>query len=82
MAGGIIVPERAKKETWEDEGLATGFGKRDGAGRRFKMKIKAGDCILCCQFSGDFADTKRGVGKRTLACPKAMESSIVRVAFM
>ena len=82
MAGGFIIPDTAKEETWEDEGLAAGFGKRVGAGRRIKLKIKAGDCILCSQLGGDFAETKTAVGKRTLACPKAIESSIVRVAFM
>lgn len=52
MVGGIFIPDTAKEETWEDEGLAAGFGEREGPGRRIKFKIKAGDCILCSQLCG------------------------------
>jgi chaperonin GroES len=51
-AGGIIIPDTAKKKLQEGEVVAVGPGKRDDDGKRIALEVKEGDRILFGKYAG------------------------------
>ena len=51
-AGGIIIPDSAKEKPAEGKIVAVGKGKLDDNGKRVKMEVKVGDCVLFSKYGG------------------------------
>ena len=51
-AGGIIIPDTAKKKPMEGEVVAAGPGARNEAGALVALEVKAGDRVLFGKWSG------------------------------
>src|SRR3984957_5623059 len=51
-AGGIIIPDTAKKKPMEGEVIAVGPGARDETGKLVPLDVKANDRILFGKWSG------------------------------
>ncbi len=51
-AGGIIIPDTAKKKSQEGKVIAAGSGKCGKDGKRIALDIKAGDRILFSKYAG------------------------------
>jgi chaperonin GroES len=51
-AGGIIIPDTAKKKPQEGKVIATGTGKSGKDGKRTPLDVKAGDRILFSKYAG------------------------------
>ncbi|WP_417912271.1 co-chaperone GroES [Candidatus Electronema sp. TJ] len=60
-AGGIIIPDSAKEKPAEGKVIAVGAGKRNDAGQRITMDVKAGDRVLFSKYGG--TDVKIGSEK-------------------
>ena len=52
VRGGIIIPDSAKEKPQEGEVIAVGDGKRNDAGERIALDVKAGDRVLFGKYSG------------------------------
>ena len=52
VRGGIIIPDSAKEKPQEGEVIAVGEGKRNDAGERIALDVKAGDRVLFGKYSG------------------------------
>jgi len=52
VRGGIIIPDSAKEKPQEGEVIAVGEGKRNDAGDRIALDVKAGDRVLFGKYSG------------------------------
>lgn len=52
LAGGIILPETAKKKQEQAEVVAIGTGKKDKNGALIPIPVKVGDVILMEKYSG------------------------------
>jgi chaperonin GroES len=53
IAGGMLVlPETAKEKPQQGNVLAVGAGRRDEAGKRIDMDVKAGDKVLFAKYAG------------------------------
>jgi chaperonin GroES len=52
LAGGIILPDTAKKKQEQAEIIAIGTGKKDKQGNTIPMEVKVGDVILMEKYSG------------------------------
>src|ERR1700747_1512302 len=50
--GGIIIPDTAKENPQQGEGVAVGPGGRDESGKLIRMDLKAGDRVLFGKWSG------------------------------
>jgi chaperonin GroES len=61
-AGGILLPDAAKKKPQKGTVLAVGPGKMNPKdGTRATMQLKAGDVVLFTAWAGDeFKDNKKG----------------------
>jgi chaperonin GroES len=58
-AGGILLPDTAKKKPQRGVVLAVGPGKLNKKGERQPMQLKAGDKVLFTSWAGDeFKDRK------------------------
>ena len=64
-AGGILLPDTAKKKPQRGTVLAVGPGKMNNKdGTRVKMQLKAGDVVLFTAWAGDeFKDAKQKAGE-------------------
>ena len=51
-AGGIIIPDTAKKKPQEGKVIAVGSGKSGKDGNRIPLDVKAGDRILFSKYAG------------------------------
>ncbi|WP_244429404.1 co-chaperone GroES [Bradyrhizobium yuanmingense] len=51
-AGGIIIPDTAKKEPSQGEVIAVGPGGRDEAGKLIPIDIEVGERVLFGKWSG------------------------------
>jgi chaperonin GroES len=51
-AGGIIIPDTAKKKPQEGKVIAVGSGKSGKDGNRVPLDVKAGDRILFSRYAG------------------------------
>ena len=51
-AGGIILPDTAKKKPQEGEVIAVGPGKISDNGAKIEMQVKKGDKVLYGKYSG------------------------------
>jgi chaperonin GroES len=51
-AGGIIIPDTAKKKPQEGKVIAAGSGKFGKDGQRIALDVKAGDRILFSKYAG------------------------------
>ena len=51
-AGGIIIPDTAKKKPQRGKVVAVGAGKVDRDGKRIPLEVKAGDRILFGEYAG------------------------------
>ena len=51
-AGGIIIPDTAKKKPQEGKVIAAGSGKSGKDGKRIPLDVKAGDRILFSKYAG------------------------------
>jgi chaperonin GroES len=51
-AGGIIIPDTAKKKPQEGKVIAVGSGKYGKDGKRISLDVKAGDRILFSKYAG------------------------------
>ena len=51
-AGGIIIPDTAKEKPQEGEVVSVGSGTRADDGKGTPLDVKAGDRILCGNWSG------------------------------
>jgi len=51
-AGGIALPETAKKEPQRGIVIAVGPGSRNGVGQRLKMDVSLGDKVLFARYGG------------------------------
>jgi chaperonin GroES len=51
-ASGIVIPDTATEKPDQGEVVAVGPGKRDEAGKRIAMDLKAGDRVLFGKYSG------------------------------
>ncbi len=51
-AGGIIIPDTAKEKPLEGIVIAVGDGKRNEAGERIALDVKAGDRVLFGKYAG------------------------------
>jgi chaperonin GroES len=53
IAGGMLVlPETAKEKPQQGNVIAVGAGRRDDAGKRIDMDVKAGDKVLFAKYAG------------------------------
>lgn len=52
QAGGIILPDSAKKKQETAVVKAVGPGKLDSSGKLSPMNIKEGDCVLIDRYAG------------------------------
>ena len=52
VRGGIIIPDSAKEKPQEGKVVAVGKGRLDEDGKRVKMEVKKGDCILMGKYAG------------------------------
>ena len=52
-AGGIILPDSAKKKPTEGKVIATGEGRTLDNGNRNKLTVKAGDRVLFSKYGGN-----------------------------
>lgn len=53
IAGGMLVlPETAKEKPQQGNVVAVGAGRRDEAGKRIDMDVKAGDKVLFAKYAG------------------------------
>lgn len=50
--GGIIIPDTAKEKPLEGIVIAVGAGKRNEAGERIALDVKAGDRVLFGKYAG------------------------------
>ncbi len=51
-SGGIIIPDTAKEKPQRGTVVAVGEGKRDDAGKRIELDVKAGDEVLFGKYAG------------------------------
>ncbi len=51
-AGGLYIPDAAKEKPARGKVIAVGAGKRDDAGKRISLDLKAGDEVLFGKYSG------------------------------
>ncbi|MEW6259236.1 MAG: co-chaperone GroES [Thermodesulfobacteriota bacterium] len=51
-AGGIIIPDTAKKKPQEGKVIAVGSGKVGPDGKRMPLEVKAGDRVLFSKYAG------------------------------
>jgi chaperonin GroES len=51
-AGGIIIPDTAKKKSQEGKVIAVGSGKIGADGKRVPLDVKAGDRVLFSKYAG------------------------------
>ena len=51
-AGGIFLPETAKKKQEQAEVVAIGTGKKDKSGKCIPIPVKQGDIVLMDKYSG------------------------------
>lgn len=51
-AGGIIIPDTAKKKSQEGKVIAVGSGKIGADGKRIPLDVKAGDRVLFSKYAG------------------------------
>src|SRR4051794_13369179 len=60
-AGGIVLPDTAKKKPQKGTVLAVGPGKLDDDGNRCGMQVREGDVVLFTAWAGDeFKDRGKG----------------------
>ena len=52
-AGGILLPDAAKKKPTEGKIIATGDGRTLDNGNRNKLSVKAGDRVLFSKYGGN-----------------------------
>ena len=52
-AGGIILPDSAKKKPTEGKIIAVGEGRTLDSGNRNKLSVKAGDRVLFSKYGGN-----------------------------
>lgn len=52
-AGGILLPDAAKKKPTEGKIIATGDGRTLDNGNRNKLSVKAGDKVLFSKYGGN-----------------------------
>ena len=52
LAGGIILPDSAKKKQEQAKVIAVGTGKKDKQGNFIPLEFKVGDIILMEKYSG------------------------------
>src|SRR5688572_27103951 len=52
LAGGIILPDTAKKKQEQAEVIAIGAGKKDKNGKLIPITVKTGDIVLMDKYSG------------------------------
>ena len=52
LAGGIILPDNAKKEQKQAEVIAIGTGKKDKNGKEIPFSVAVGDTVLLEKYSG------------------------------
>jgi chaperonin GroES len=53
IAGGaLLLPETAKEKPQQGNVIAAGEGRRDEAGKRISMDVKAGDKVLFAKYAG------------------------------
>ena len=50
--GGIIIPDTAKEKPQQGKVITAGDGKRNDAGKRVPLDVKAGDLILFGKYAG------------------------------
>ena len=51
-AGGIVLPDNARKKPTEGEVLALGGGRVLGNGRRVPISLKEGDTVIYSKYAG------------------------------
>jgi chaperonin GroES len=51
-AGGIVIPDRARKKPQEGKVLAVGSGRVLKDGRRAEMSVKVGDTVVYSKYAG------------------------------
>ncbi len=51
-AGGIIIPDTAKKKPQEGKVMAVGPGRRAKDGKRIPMEVRVGDRVLFAKYAG------------------------------
>ncbi len=51
-AGGIVLPDTAKKKPQEGEVIAIGNGRVLEDGTRVPMNVKVGDCVVYSKYAG------------------------------
>lgn len=51
-AGGLIIPDAAKKEQARGKVIAVGDGRRDKDGQRIALDVQAGDEVLFGKYAG------------------------------
>lgn len=51
-AGGIIIPDTAKKKPQEGKVISTGQGRRAKDGNRIPLEVKIGDTVLFAKYAG------------------------------
>ena len=52
-AGGILLPDSAKKKPQKGKVLSVGAGKLSKEGKRQPLQVKAGDVVLFTAWAGD-----------------------------
>ena len=51
-AGGIVIPDTAKKKPQEGKVIAVGSGKAGKDGKRIPLDVQAGDRVLFSKYAG------------------------------